>query len=92
MRCELKVVESKAGDEVVDSEDMGGLFGFEDDGVVNTHANMSKSFGDTVHEMMKGSRGARNCHESMEPLEEAFRGAECCELDRRVMGGRFRKP
>lgn len=70
MRCKLEIVESQVGEEVVDSGDMGGGFGVEDDSVVR----------DTVHETLEGSRSVRISHERGEPLGEALWGKKCSEL------------
>lgn len=50
LRCNLRVMESQAGERVTDSGDMGRRVGLEDEGVANIHANTDKTFRDTVHE------------------------------------------
>lgn len=60
MRRKLKIVESQAGEELVDGGDIGG--GVEDTGVVNANVTMGETVCDMVHETLEGSRGARSSH------------------------------
>lgn len=80
-RCEVEIVESQPSKEVANSGDMVGGLGVEDDGVINAHVNMGETIRETVHETLECFRRARSSHGHAEPLKEALRSEECCELD-----------
>lgn len=88
----LKIVELQADNGSADGEDMGGGVRIEDDCVFDIHANMTKTFSDTVHEMLGASRGAPSSHGHVKPFKEAQLNAQGCELDRSGMDGRLKEP